>query len=81
MTMQEQFEVITETNLAFGPFPTKEAAIKKAAELGLGEMNAGNDESGWVLSRLVTKQFKPCAGCDGHECDDHCAYPGVVSPH
>jgi hypothetical protein len=23
--------------------------------------------------------FVPCEGCDGHECDDGCAYPGVAS--
>jgi flagellin-specific chaperone FliS len=22
----------------------------------------------------------PCPGCDGHECDDGCQYPGVVTP-
>jgi hypothetical protein len=23
---------------------------------------------------------EPCPGCDGHECDDGCQYPGAVKP-
>jgi hypothetical protein len=26
-----------------------------------------------------TSTFRPCDGCDGHECDNGCAYPGAVA--
>jgi len=28
----------------------------------------------------VESRAAPCPGCDGHECDNGCAYPGVSSP-
>lgn len=27
-----------------------------------------------------TSTIQKCDGCDGHECDNGCAYPGAVSP-
>jgi len=27
----------------------------------------------------MTSTHQPCPGCDGHDCDDGCAYPGVVT--
>lgn len=53
------FEIITETNLAIGPFPTMQEAVAKAETLGLGEQRHpdGDDRApGWFLSvaALVT---------------------------
>ncbi len=30
------------------------------------------------IRALAVHQTTPCPGCDGHECDDGCAYPGAV---
>jgi hypothetical protein len=48
-----QFEIITESNLAIGPFPDKQTAIAAAEDLGLGPMRDDDEDErscGWDLS-------------------------------
>lgn len=32
-----------------------------------------------LLAALVELAKAPCSGCDGHECDNGCQYPGVAN--
>jgi hypothetical protein len=41
------------------------------------DCDCGLDEIRAALSDTSTD--RPCDGCDGHECDNGCAYPGAVS--
>lgn len=54
--------------LCYGEFGTTEAASKEGAQKCADAILAAR-----------RPRFKPCDGCDGHECDNGCAYPGAAA--
>jgi hypothetical protein len=46
---------------------------------GLAHPSRNGEASRFPKTSSDVKPFTPCPGCDGHECDDGCRYPGAIS--